>query len=85
MTAEIIRPVRFSVDPQVAGPIQRMRLANATAANSFLAVHEGLVSMQQDEDLERARELADLAEALGSQMRRLAEETRNFIDVLRAD
>ncbi len=85
MTAEIIRPARFSVDPQVASPLQRMRLANANAANGVLAVREGLVGLGQDEDLERARELADLAEALGVQMRRLADETRRFIDVLRAD
>ena len=82
MTAEIIRPARFSVDPQVASPLQRMRLANANAANGVLAVREGLVGLGQDEDLERARELA---EALGVQMRWLADETRRFIDVLRAD
>lgn len=87
MGAEIIRPVQFSADPQVAGPVHRMRLANANAANSFHHVREGLVAVAaaSEADETRAAALAFLADRLSLQMRRLIDETGRFVQVLRAE
>ncbi|EKV31349.1 hypothetical protein C882_3722 [Caenispirillum salinarum AK4] len=86
MVAEIIRPAAFSVDPAQAGPVQRMRLANANAANAFHAVEDGLhdVTAESAADERRAAELSRLAATLSRQMDRLIEETRRMTTVLRA-
>lgn len=87
MVADIIRPSRFSVDPQLVGPVHRMRLANANATNSFHVVRHGLdeVAAEGAAGLRRADDLGELAERLSRQMRCLMDETRRFVQVLRAD
>lgn len=87
MVADVIRPVQFSVDPEVAGPVHRMRLANANAANNFHAVREGLacVAAEGAADAARADDLGQLAARLSMQMQRLIGETRRFVQVLRAE
>lgn len=87
MTAEVIRPSRFSMDPETAGPVQRMRLGAATAANAFHTVSDGLTGVDEAARTEagRAGDLADLAETLGRAMSRLVEETGRLTRVLRAE
>lgn len=86
MVAEIIRPAAFSVDPATAGPVQRMRLANANAANAFHRVEDGLEDVSTDSaaNERRAESLTELAATLSRQMDRLIEETCRMTTVLRA-
>lgn len=87
MVAEIIRPPQFSVDPLEVGPVQRMRLGSAGAANAFNAVENGLAEVDQEshEEERRAADLMALSETLSLQMHRLVQETDRFVRVLRAD
>lgn len=86
MVAEIIRPAAFSVDPATTGPVQRMRLGSANAANAFHQVEDGLEAVATDTIAHerRAESLRELAVQLSRQMDRLVEETRRMTAVLRA-
>lgn len=86
MVAQIIRPAAFSADPEQAGPVQRMRIANANAANAFHRVETGLRDFAAGSatDGDRAKTLSDVAATLRRQMDRLVQETQRITTLLRA-